>query len=94
MSDRTIPRDDQLEPVQFAEVNVTLATPAGTPGRSLPAFEYKYQGQRYIASRWRLTDEQLKEVTSSRSIWMHTVGSQPPVALSIKRPWSMEAKSQ
>jgi hypothetical protein len=84
MSKERITPKDQLKPAQF-EVNGIPIT-----GGSLPAYEYEYEGQRYAASCWRLTDEQLKELTVSRSIWMQTVGSQPSVLLSIERPWSMD----
>ena len=70
----------QLLPVKFDMANQNMTAPNCEP---LPVFF----GDGYFISCWEISNDQLKEITENRRIWLGIVGGQPPVWLSTDNPF-------
>lgn len=77
---REVPKG-QLIPVKFDMTNKTVTAPGCEP---LPVCVCN---DGHVVSCWELSDDQIKEITETRRLWLGIRGGQPPVWLTVDYPF-------
>lgn len=76
-----------MEPVQFGQANFLLQGPPDSGIKPLPVFK----SDNALHSCWLLSPRELKQIASTRVIWLGVLGDKhPAVELSSDSPWANE----
>lgn len=78
------------EPTPFLEQNMVLKPAAGDEDHvsDLPAH---YDDSGIFISSWKLSPEEIAEITRTGVVWLHVWGRHPPIAVTGFSPFSTEA---